>query len=123
MTDPSQPLPDEALIDGLEKVWNNLQGERWNTENAVALACVVKPQLPTLLALARSASKLQGERDRLHDDYWSLVRECDALAREASDAKARLERLESAVLYRSGEEAQEYLREALVMGWTGKAGT
>lgn len=46
-----------------------------------------------------------------------------ALARSASEAKARLDLLESAVRYRSGEEPQEYLRVALVDGWTGKAGT
>jgi hypothetical protein len=129
-TIPSHPLPDEALIEELEQAWNNLQGERWNTENAVALACAVKPRLPQLLALARSASQLQGERDRFHDDYWSRVRECDALAREASEAKARLERLTSAMAHirASGHcgadimEPEKVLAWATELGWTGKVG-
>jgi hypothetical protein len=52
-------------LEELERAWANLQGERWNTENAVALACVVKPVLPKLLALARSASEAKARLEEL----------------------------------------------------------
>jgi hypothetical protein len=39
----------------LEWWWNNNKDLCWDTANAVALGCVVRPRLPSLLALARRA--------------------------------------------------------------------
>jgi hypothetical protein len=146
MTDPSHPSPDEALIEELEKlheaattapwcehpngtsVWsgaeydNNCMSANAHLLNAssvrlaekfgvadVALVVAMRNALPTLLALARSAS----------------------------EAKARLERLESALEFLDvhcrcdivGQEralpinARNAIALAVELGWTGKAGT
>lgn len=135
MTSPSHPSPDEALIEELEKLWANKDSGLWSAQ--VEAKGRLLESVPRLLALARSASGLEAglsicerHRDQLMRELADMQRELHA----ASEAKARLERLESALEFINDNYSGSIeLRELCVLpddviafatklGWTGKAG-